>query len=314
MTSAHDAAPFSQLDLNLLRVFSAIERERSLSRAAVTLCVSQSAVSHALARLRDHLRDELFVRRGRRVAPTAFASTLAPLVRRSLQELERATMRRAEFHPRASVTHVHIAMSEELEPVLVPSLFAEVRAAAPDVVVTSAHLDRAGVRAELVGRRIDLAIDVARPTDDTLAHERVLEDELCVVANRRRRGLDRKAYLAGEHVAVSSRASGPVLEDFGLAADGVRRAVRVRCQSYETACRLVATSDLLLTLPRSLVEIRGLGAALRTFAPPLRMARIEIHQYWLRELDDDPATRWLRGTIRGVFAKRTRMHGAHGGR
>src|SRR6201995_2877539 len=160
MHTAHGRR-FATLDLNLLRVFATVERERSVSRAASTLAVSQSAVSHALARLRDHLGDPLFVRQGKRIAPTPFATTIAPLVRDALGDLERAVERRASFDPRVGLEQVRIAMPRELEPFVLPPLVARLRAENPELVVTSTQLDRRNVRAELAARRLDAVIDVA---------------------------------------------------------------------------------------------------------------------------------------------------------
>ena len=292
-----------QIDLNLFRVFAVVERERSVGRAAVVLSVSQSAVSHALARLRDHLGDPLFVRHGRSVAPTPFASSLVPFVRGALGDLERAVTGRASFDPHASIAHVRVAISDELEPIVAPALYERLRVANPRITLTSSHLDRRSVRADLVARRLDVVLDVARPTHDDLAHERLLVDELCVVSHRPRRRLDKKSYRDAEHVVVSARPHGPVLEDYGLANEGIRRRVAMRCQSYDTACRVVAASDLLLTIPRRYAELRGLGKELRVFDAPISLVRVEFHQYWLQALDDDPATRWIREQVRAVLQR-----------
>src|SRR4051812_8677800 len=89
-----------QLDLNLFRVFDVVFRERNLRRAAATLAVTQSAVSHALGRLRQQLGDPLFARQGRGLVPTALAQQLAPAVRDSLDGLQRALVSRRDFDPR----------------------------------------------------------------------------------------------------------------------------------------------------------------------------------------------------------------------
>jgi DNA-binding transcriptional LysR family regulator len=168
-------------------------------------------------------------------------------------------------------------------------------------MLTVAQLDRARLRDELTAGRVDIAIDVAQPTGADIVHERVLDDRFCVVSARRRRRLDKAAYLAAGHVAVSSRRSGPTLEDAQFGA-GVARRVVVRCQRYETACLIVAGSDLLLTMPLRQAQVRSRLLPLKLFAPPLPIPRVQLHLYRLRETSDAPASRWLRAELRALFA------------
>ncbi|HEX9100767.1 MAG TPA: LysR family transcriptional regulator, partial [Polyangia bacterium] len=151
-----------QLDLNLFRVFDVVYRERHLGRAAATLAVTQSAVSHALARLRDQLGDPLFVRRGRVLVPSSLAVQLAPQVREALGGLARALHGRRAFDPRRDLERLTIGLPAEVEPILLPGLFAHLEAAAPDVTLTLAQLDRGRLRADLAAGRFDVALDVAR--------------------------------------------------------------------------------------------------------------------------------------------------------
>ena len=299
MSTAH--LTLDQVDLNLFRVFDVVYRERNLRRAAVTLSVTQSAVSHALARLRAQLGDPLFARQGRGLVPTALAVELAPAIRESLGGLQRALVRRRDFDPARDLGVITIAMPAEIEPILLPGLFARLAAAAPQVTLTIAQLERSRLRADLVAGRFDLALDIAQPTGPDVQHERVLDEIFCVVASKRRRRLDRAAYLAAQHVAVSSRRSGPTLEDAQLG-DVVQRKVAVRCQRYETACLIVAGSDLLLTMPRRQAELRRRALDLKLFDPPVRMPRAQVHVYWPREAGDSPASRWLRHELRALCA------------
>lgn len=302
MNVDHSAEGWNRLDLNLFRVFDVVYAERSLSRAATVLCVTQSAVSHALSRLRDHLGDPLFTRQGRGVAPTPLAAQLAPAVREALSGLSHALLEGREFDPRRDVARVALALPDELEALLLPAVFARLQGSAPQVSLAAVRLERPQLRGDLAAGRFDVALDVAQPVEDDLRSERVLSDSFCVVTARKRRTLDREGYLAGRHVAVSSRRTGPALEDFRFGVDGVRRNVVVRCQRYETACRIVATSDLLLTMPRRLAEARRRSLDLRIFAPPLRIPGIGIHLYWHRRSDESPVSRWLRAELRSALA------------
>ncbi|MGZ3427237.1 MAG: LysR family transcriptional regulator [Polyangia bacterium] len=290
-----------QLDLNLFRVFDVVYRERHLGRAAAILSVTQSAVSHALARLRDQLGDPLFVRQGRVLVPTSVAVQLAPSVSEALSGLVRALHSRRDFDPRRDLGRVTIGLPAEVEPVLLPGLVARLAEAAPGSTLTLAQLDRTRMGAELRAGRFDVAVDVAHTVEADVQQERLMEDPFCVVAARTRRRLDHAAYLAAGHVAVSSRRTGPTLEDAQVGPEGVQRRVAVRCQRYEAACLVVATSALLLTMPRSQAELRSRLLPLRLFAPPVRIPPVRIHLYWLRESSETPANQWLRGALRRLF-------------
>lgn len=291
-----------QLDLNLLAVFEAVHRERSLTRAAAELALTPSAVSHALARLRGPLGDPLFVRQGRGLVPTPAADRLAPQVREAFRLLEAALGARGSFDPRRDVARLAIAMPDELEPLLLPALLAAVRPEAPGLVVSSLRLDRRSLPADLASGRVDLAVDVAQAAGFDVRHGPLLTDVLCVVAARRRRALDAAGYLAASHVAVSSRRSGRVLEDFMLGQLGLERRVALRCQDYETACRIAAASDLLVTLPRLPAERHVAALRLRAFRFPVPLPPIEVHAYWHRGRDGDPALAWLRERLSAAVA------------
>jgi DNA-binding transcriptional LysR family regulator len=299
---AHGLPTLDQLDLNLFRVFDVVYRERNLSRAAAVLALTQSAVSHALARLREQLGDPLFVRQGRGVVPTELAVQLAPSVSGALLGLQQALASRRDFLPARDLGRLTVALPGELELLILPEWIARLRQQAPQAVLATTYVDRSELRRDLSAGRLDVALDVAaQPADPDVAHEQVVEDRLCVVADPRRRRLNRQAYLAARHVAVSTRRARLAPEDVRLSAEGVQRQVVIRCQSYETACHLVAGSDLLLTMPRRLAELRRRQVPLRIFEPPLRMAPIHIHLYWLREREDSPACRWLRCEVKRLF-------------
>ncbi|WNG37327.1 LysR family transcriptional regulator [Archangium violaceum] len=293
MKAAHESARLAQLDLNLFRVFDVIYRERNLTRAAEVLFLSQSAVSHALARLREQLDDPLFVRQGRGVTPTPLAERLAPGIQEALALLQQAVHRTRHFDARRDVGQVTLAMNDVLEPSLLPQLVSRLGERAPNVRVASVRLERAKLERDLASGRLDLAIDVAQPTGADLHHTLLLRDTFCVVSARKRK-LDVSAYLAARHVTVSSRRTGLTLEDLVLSQRGYQREVAVRCQHYEAACRVVAGSDLLLTMPRRHAEAHKASLGIRLLPVPVELPPVDLHLYWHRQVDGDPRSQWLR--------------------
>lgn len=298
MNEINDSAlpDLSRLDLNLFRVFATIYRERNLTRAAEILCLSQSAVSHAIGRLRTQLGDPLFVREGQGVVPTPLADRLWPDIQEALALLRQAVHRSQTFDAARDITQVTLAMNDELEPGILPVLVRSLSQAVPLLRVASVRLDRVSLRADLAAGRLDCAIDIAQPVSPDLGHELLLQDDF-VVVSRAPRALDRKAYLAARHITVSSRRTGRAIEDLGLSRLGLERQVVMRCQHYEAACRIVADSDLLLTMPRRQAEIISARVGNAVLPLPLPLPGVELHLYWHREREADPANRWLRARV-----------------
>jgi DNA-binding transcriptional LysR family regulator len=303
MTAPPDPSRLSQLDLNLLHAFDVIARERNLSEAARVLSVTQSAVSHALARLRAQLDDPLFVRHGRGVTATPFAQRLAPAIRDAMATLERALAKRRDFDPAVDIARVTIAFPDEIEPMVLPLLHAQLSRGAPRLSLASVRLDRARLRADLWTRKLDVVLDVPQPTPPELRHQPLFDDAFCVAAARRRGRLDRDSYLAAGHVAVSSRRQGRAMEDFLLSPASVERRVVVRCRRYEAALAIVAATDLLLTLPRWQATHHRAALPIKLFRTPVAMPAMQVRMYWHRQSDDDPAQQWIREQVRRCLAR-----------
>jgi DNA-binding transcriptional LysR family regulator len=300
MNETNDPNKLDRLDLNLFRVFDTVYRERNLTHAAEILCLSQSAVSHAVGRLRVSLGDPLFVREGQGVVPTPLADRLWPDVKDALALFRQAVLRNQSFEPTRDLSQITLAMNDKLEPSILPVIARNLHASVPNLQLASIRLDRTNLRADLVAGRIDFAIDVAQPTSPDICHTLLLQDEFAVVC-RENRQIDSDYYLAARHVTVSSRRTGRSLEEIGLSRLGIKREVVVRCQYYEAACRLVAQSDLLLTMPlhQAMTINATLGNAVLPM--PLPLSGIELHLYWHQQRESDPANQWLRSELIGTF-------------
>jgi DNA-binding transcriptional LysR family regulator len=302
MKSAHGGAPLiAGLDLNLLYVFHVVYRERSVSQAASILSVSQSAVSHAIGRLRMRLGASLFEQQGRGLVPTPIADRLAPEVAGVLIRLEEALAGRREFDPERDISQLTVAMPSQLEPLLLPGLCGQLTQKAPGIVVHSVRLDRSAMKKDLENGLIDLAVDAVAPNDPDLSSECLLRDTLCVVAAPgHEKAVDRASYLAARHVAVSSRRRGPSLVDVLLIQEGLRRTIGVRCQRYETACRIAASSDLLLTMGSRHAEALSRAIPVNVLRLDLALPSYRVYLYWAQRRDHDPTLLWIRNLLRDI--------------
>jgi len=299
----------SRVDLNLLVVFDTVYAEGSMTAASRKLNLSQPAVSHALARLREVFGEPLFERRGRGIAPTPLARAIAGPVRDALTAFERTLRQASHFDPAAAERHFRIGLREALEPSVLPELGRAICAAGPRLSLATARHDRPRLEPDLAAGEFDVALDVLLPLADRVPHELVLVDRLVVVARKdhpqlrraQRRGWTIDAYLELDHVQVSSRRRGPALEDVALRPTGRSRRIRVRCQSHAAACRVVAGTDLVATIPEAYAKHVLEREVNQVLALPLEGIALETYMYWPANADGDPANRWLREQVRSAL-------------
>jgi DNA-binding transcriptional LysR family regulator len=288
----------SRIDLNLLAVFDTIYAEASITRASRRLNLSQPAISHALSRLRQLVDDPLFTRQGRLMTPTPLARRIIEPVRQSLRTIEATLAKRDPFAPASAAKHFTIGTRDVLEAVVLGALMRNVAAAAPRITLSSVRAERRELERELSAGTLDAAIDVLLPLPEEIRRERLGTEWLTVVARRRHPNvgprLTLKTYLAQEHISVSSRRRGLSAEDFELARHNLRRRVRLRCQSYLAACRVVSETDLLLTMPQRYARMLNAQFGNQLLAFPLKVPAFDTYLYWHANADSDPANAWLR--------------------
>lgn len=294
----YNHSPGGRLDLNLLRVFATIWQERHLTRAATILSLTPSAVSHAMRRLRDHFGDPLFQRQGNRMQPTPTCARMAPELIAQLERMQALLHNWGAFDPAQSRQTFRLAMPEASESVLLPPLLARLAQEAPGVTIHALRVPRAELAQMLARQGVDLAIDIPMTGMDQVLQAPLLSDDFCVLS-RTGHPITRSGsgaaleYAGAEHIAVSTRQDGTVIEDLALIGAGLRRHIRLRCQSYSSAVAVAAGSDLLLTLPRHIAL--SLQRRQTTLTPvPVELPPVRLHLYWSREHDSDPASIWLR--------------------
>lgn len=290
-----------RVDLNLYVVLDAIYREGSITRAATQINLTQPAVSHALSRLREAYGDQLFVRSGNRMVPTPLTRSIIQPVREALGQLQTTFTAPQQFDPATNSKQVVLAMRGVVESVLLPELVAELEAQAPLLQLGSVRVPRREMESELASGRLDLAFDALLPMGANIRHAVLMEDDFVVVSrsmhSRLDNGLDLKTYLDLRHVVVSSRRSGPVVEDFELGRLGYHRRIGLRCQNYFVALGAVANSQLLLTVPESYVQRNQHYHDLQVWPMPVELKPISGYMYWHDSVEEDPANQWLRQLV-----------------
>lgn len=295
----------SRVDLNLLVVFEAIYAEGNITRASETLHLTQPALSHALARLRELMDDPLFVRAGNRMVPTALAQEIIAPVRRALSEIEGTFRQLHKFDPASSTREFRLGVRHVVEATTLPAIAARTATVAPGLRISSVAYERDNLYSELASGGLDLAIDVLLPHAEGLRHELLLSGRMVVVARQghpRVQGtIDLPTYLDLDHVLATSRRSGPGVEDFALHRLGHQRRVKLRCQHFSTACEIVARTDMLLTMHERYAQALNAPLANRILPLPFEAPVHELYLYWYAGADGDAGNRWLREQVRAAF-------------
>lgn len=288
----------ARVDLNLFVVFDAIYREGSLTRAAEKLYLSQPAVSHALARLREQFNDPLFERSGKGVIPTPLAKATIERVRAALQSLETTLTDGLVFDPANATRVFNIAMRDMLETTVLPPVMERLEQQAPSVQLRSLRVPRRDIESALTAGQLDFAADILLPVSQNICHQRIAVQGMKVVMQPQhplaQTEWDLAAYLSAQHVQVSGRVEGLGAEDVALAKDGHTRRIALRCQNYHAAMQVLKHSNLLLTLPESLA-LQLDGFAVRPL--PFNLMPMELYLYWHRKAEADPAVMWLKGVL-----------------
>ena len=293
----------NRLDLNLLHVFDTIYREGSLTRAARALHLTQPAVSHSLSRLREHFDDPLFSRQGNQMVPTPLARRFLESMRPGLTQIQSAVNQFHAFDPANQRKTYSLALRDILESTFLPKLMGRLESY-PELEIISQRVPRRDMETQLAAGKLDFAVDVLLPVSNQTGHELLRHDRLVVLARKGHPltsdGLTLDKYLEAKHVLVSSRSEGPGIEDFELSRFGVQRDIRLRCQHYYAACRVAEGTDLLLTMPENYARIIAERADIDILTTPVDLPGIDVHLYWHKAYEREPALIWFREQLASV--------------
>lgn len=300
---------FQTLDLNLLRVFDAVMAERSITRAADRLALTQPAVSNALKRFREAVGEELLTREAYGMKPTPYAERLWPQVRAALGRLREA-FGQPGFDLRTANANFRIATADASAATLLPSVIAEIERDEAQVNLRVLPLTTRDPRGLLERDEVDVAVGyfpeavaalVADGADATLRHQRLHQSEYVCVMRRdhplAKAPLTLDAFCQAHHLLVSFSGRPHGFVDQALIALGRSRRIVLTVNQFFTAGRVVARSDLLTVLPATFVAATGAQAALVERPLPLRLARIHVEMVWHLRHDDEPAHQWLRARL-----------------
>jgi DNA-binding transcriptional LysR family regulator len=288
-------------DLNLLPIFVALMEERSVTRAAERLGMTQPALSNALARLRTMLQDPLFVRERYGIQPTPIALELAPTITEALARLDDAVLGQQDFDPATAERLFTIAPNGYVEFALVPAIAARLGKVAPGIKLRLTPYGNdltetgvtSGTTALVLGR-------IVEPPDNLVVQHLMDETLACIVrANHPEIGnsMSRKQFEVLKHVNVipPGRMRAGLFQP--LAQQQLKRDVAISVTNFFAVAEMVAVTDYCATLPRLICRHLQRDTRLKVLSAPVDLGTFPVEMAWHIRYRHDPAHRWLRTLI-----------------
>lgn len=285
-----------RLDLNLLVVLEALFNEKTVTGAAQVLGLSQPAASHALTRLRAALNDPLFVREGRLLVATAYARAIEPMARESVRTAREILSSATHFDPATAQRAFRISAQDYVATLLSSRFESRIRPRAPHIKLQFVSRPADTPTFDLLSGRLDVAIGLFDSVPAGLAATILRRESFVGVV---RKGLRRPnvrtldGYCALPHVLVSPRGGQTGLVDVALDKVGRRRNVLIQVQTFLAVPLLVATNELVATVPRGLMEIPGTETGIRIFEPPVAVEGTDLTMLIAQGMANSPAHRWM---------------------
>jgi DNA-binding transcriptional LysR family regulator len=308
----------SRVDLNLLVVFDALLRTRSVSRAALELGISQPATSFALNRLRKLFEDPLFVRASHGVHPTARAESLESPLRSVLEQIRSGLLQPPSFDPATARRIVTFNMVDIGELVFLPRIVRHLLREAPGIDVRTVSLPVDELHGALASGRVDVAVGYypGLVAADLFQQQLFRHTFVCIV-RRDHPGIGtqitREQFLAARHAVVHPEGQSAELFESLLNDKSLSRRVVLRTKHYLAIPKILSESDLVFTVPYAI----GAGIAemgnVRMMPTPFTTKSVAVRQHWHARFNNDPANRWIRGVIAELFLEE-RRRAQRGGR
>jgi DNA-binding transcriptional LysR family regulator len=293
------------LDLNLLRVFDVVLRDRSVTAAARHLGLTQPAVSNALARLRAQFEDVLFVRTPTGMDATPYARELAEPVRQALALLESAFAHGPGFDPATSTRTFRFYMSDLGQIEFLPPLVERAQRVAPGVRLEAVALEVEDIGDALGAGALDLAVGFLPGLGPPVRRQPLFRDPyVCLMRADHPvgRSLTRKKFLAASHALVSYKGGHRVIEE-ALERAGLARRIALRVPHFTVVPMVLERSDLILTLPSKVARVYQQRGSFKSLPPPVPIPPADVAAHWHERFERDPGSRWLREMVMELFTE-----------
>ena len=294
----------SRLDLNLLVIFEVLMAEGNVTHAALRLGRTQSAVSHALARLREQVGDPLLVKTARGMKPTPFAERLVEEVRPVLRTIQRIVSSPEPFQPATSTRHFRLAIPDFV-PALLPKVIVEIQRLAPGVTVEWMAPNTQTLLSVTEGE-IDLAlVNSASPIPEGVQRQDAGGDQIAVTFTRKGHPAiavwGRDAWLKWPHIVVhlGERMRGHV--ESATDRYQLKRTIGATVSHFSQVPALVAHTNFLATMTPLVMGDEIARYGLCALVPPIDIKPARFSFIWSFRLATDPDNQWLRTIVKTQF-------------
>lgn len=294
------------LDLKVVAIVGDLYTSRSVSTTAANLSIRQSTVSMALAKLRKHFDDPLFVRTSAGMEPTPRGAELIEVLKSAEFYLRKALEHRAVFDPASSDRMFRLCSTDIAQLTLLPTLLKRLKRISPAISVTLCNIsDR--TPAMLESGDADLAVGFIHPRGTGFYGQRLFQDRfVCALRSdhpRVGKSLTINQFEAEYHVAVSTSGTGHSIVEDTFAANGIRRQIGLRVPSFLGLGPILANTDLIAILPEQLAVYFAQSGKIKMVGLPVEIPPYFIYQLWHERLMHDPASQWFRKVVAGLFLK-----------
>ena len=296
-----------RFDLNLLRVLLALHRWRSVSKASTDLGLSQPATSLALGRLRKSLGDPLFLRSPSGMLPTPRCTEVVECAVEALSDIDETVLHRKAFDPASSRRDFVVTMADVGELHFAPPLMAHLEREAPLCNLRCETFPLQDIEAALEEGRCDLALgffpNLERPA--LYAQTLFMHTLVCLVRadhpEVKSSRISMKRFLQMSHAVVTPMGRSGELFETMLKKEGLQRRVQLASAHFLTVPAIIAATDMIVTVPRSIAEYYTRLENLRMVEPPINIKPYALKQFWHPRFNADPAIRWLRESVVRLF-------------
>jgi DNA-binding transcriptional LysR family regulator len=305
-----NAMHVDELDLTQIRLLAELSRSHSVSRAAQRIGVSQSAASHALAKLRKKLGDPLFTRIHDGFEPTPFGARLGNASCEALDALVAGLASNDHFDPWKTNRVFTFFMNDIGQTIFLPPLLKFLKQNAPGVSarVLPVPIDNPG--AALSSGAVDFAAGFFDNLTTGFYQSLVFHEHYaCIVRARHpkfRSGMTLEAFRSAEHAVADATGMAHAVIDRYLARHRVKRNVTLRVPGLHVLPMIVANSDLVAVIPGRLADAFAARVPIKVLPPPVAMPQFGVCIHWHERYHHDPAIRWMRRAFVDLFSDQRR--------
>lgn len=302
----------NEIQLNQLLLIDALLGHASISDAAEKIGMSQSAASHALARLRTELNDPIFIRTANGMQPTPYGARFAGSVKEALELLRGGLEQQENFVPETSTHTFTVIMSEVSQTLYLSELLTKLAKVAPGTSVRIAPVPAKAPHLELESGEVDLAVGTFTHFIAGCRQKRVYREQYVCIARARHpafaNGMTHKAFSVSSHVVVDPTGYvheqlNPILKHHGLA-----RSTKLHVPSFHSVPEVVANTDLIAVMPETLADYYATLLPLSVMPLPIVIPSYGVKMFWHERFHRDPKNRWLRNVFVDLYAARRKRN------